>query len=368
MLTHLKISHFALIDDLDLSLDSSFIALIGETGESVDVKMKDDWPKHDSYHIKANMVDSSHAFNIGIAKLLPKIYTEPHPGIINNPDDPIKYAVDGFPITVFHNGKFHGLYTFNLKQHRKVFGMDKNSTTQFMYRAEENSAMGAAAFRDSSNHSIEQEWEERHPKRPAGTGVDHIEFRRLINFVKDSDDKTFVRDLPRYFNKNYLLDYYIICYAFGGIDSLGKNMTMATWDAVGDKSGIWYPMFYDMDTFFGFDNKGELVWGPEVRCPEDYNTSGSLLWERVTKLLQTDIRNRYAQLRRGGLNLETVMETLEGEIINQIGETFYNMDATDKYLSQGAAYLYMAKGNRVQHLRRWLTARFLYVDSMVYGN
>ena len=60
----------------------------------------------------------------------------------------------------------------------------------------------------------------------------------------------------------------------------------------------------------------------------------------------------------------TVMKTLEGEVISQIGETFYNMDATDKYLSQGAAYLYMAKGNRVQHLRRWLTARFLYVDSM----
>ena len=349
---------------LQYAIKNYNIDLIDETGESIDIQMQDDWPVHDSYHIKANMVDSSHAFNIGIAKLLPKIYTEPHPGIINNPDDPIRYAVDGFPITMFHNGEFHGIYTFNLKQHRKVFGMDKNSTTQFMYRAEENSAMGAAAFRDSSNHSIEQEWEERHPKRPAGTGVDHIEFRRLINFVKDSDDKTFVRDLPRYFNKNYLLDYYIICYVLGGIDSLGKNMTMATWDAVGDQSGIWYPMFYDMDTFFGFDNKGELVWGPEVRCPEDYNTSGSLLWERVTKLLETDIRNRYATLRRGGLNLDTIMETLEGEIINQIGESFYNMDTMDKYLSQGAAYLYMAKGNRVQHLRRWLTARFLYVDSM----
>lgn len=349
---------------LQYAIKNYNIDLIDETGESIDIQMKDDWPVHDSYHIKANMVDSSHAFNIGIAKLLPKIYTEPHPGIINNPDQPIRYAVDGFPITMFHNGKFHGIYTFNLKQHRKVFGMDKKCPTHFMYRAEENSAMGAAAFRDSSNHSIEQEWEERHPKRPAGTGVDHIQFRRLINFVKDSDDKTFVRDLPRYFNKNYLLDYYIICYVLGGIDSLGKNMTLATWDAVDDKSGIWYPMFYDMDTFFGFDNKGELVWGPEVRCPEDYNTSGSLLWERVTKLLETDIRNRYATLRRGGLNLETIMETLEGEIINQIGESFYNMDTMDKYLSQGAAYLYMAKGNRVQHLRRWLTARFLYVDSM----
>lgn len=349
---------------LEYAIKNYNIDLIDEEGNSVDVQIKDNWPAHDSYHIKANMVDSSHSFNLGIAKLLPKIYTEPHPGIINNPDKPIQYAVDGFPVTCFHNGKFHGLYTFNLKQHRKVFGMDKGSTTQFMYRAEENSAMGAAAFRNSSNFSIEQEWEERHPKRPPGTGVDHIEFRRLINFVKDSPDNVFVRDLPRYFNKNYLLDYYLICYVLGGIDSLGKNMTLATWDAVGDKSGIWYPLFYDMDTFFGFDNKGELVWGPDVRCPQDYNTSGSLLWERVEKLLANDIRARYAQLRRGGLTLQNVLDTLRGEIIDPIGETFYNMDATDKYLSQGAKYLYMAKGNRVQHLERWLKARFLYVDSM----
>lgn len=348
---------------LQYAIKNYNIDLIDEEGNSIDVQMKDDWIAHDSYHIKANMVDSSHAFNLGIAKLLPTIYTEPHPGITNNPDKPIKYAVDGFPVTCFHNGEFHGLYTFNLKQHRKVLGMDKKSTTQFMYRAEENSAMGAAAFRDSSDFSIEQEFEERHPKRPAGTGVKHNELRRLINFVKDSSDAVFVRDLPKHFNKNYLLDYYIICYVFGGIDSLGKNMTLASWDATAT-SGIWYPMFYDMDTFFGFDNKGELVWGPDVRCPEDYNTSGSLLWERLSKLCQSDIRMRYAQLRRGGLNLDNVLNVLRGEIIDPIGEMFYNMDATDKYLSQGAKYLYMAKGNRVQHLERWLKSRFLYTDSM----
>ena len=348
---------------LQYAIKNYNIDLINEEGNAVDVQMMEDWPNHDSYHIKANMVDSSHAFNLGIAKLLPTIYTEPHPGITQNPDLPIKYAVDGFPVTCFHNGKFHGLYTFNLKQHRKVFGMDKNSTTQFMYRAEENSAMGAAAFRNSTDFSIEQEFEERHPKRPPGTGVKHNELRRLIDFVKDSSDAVFVRDLAKHFNKNYLLDYYIICYVFGGIDSLGKNMTLASWNATAT-SGIWYPMFYDMDTFFGFDNKGELVWGPDVRCPEDYNTSGSLLWERLDKLCKSDIRMRYAQLRRGGLNLENVMNVLRGEIIDPIGEMFYNMDATDKYLSQGAKYLYMAKGNRVQHLERWLKSRFLYTDSM----
>lgn len=348
---------------LEYAIKNYNIDLIDEEGNSVDVQVKEDWPSHDSYHIKANMVDSSHAFNLGIAKLLPTIYTEPHPGITENPDKNIKYAVDGFPVTCFHNGKFHGLYTFNLKQHRKVFGMDKKSTTQFMYRAEENSAMGAAAFRNSTDFSIEQEFEERHPKRPPGTGVKHNEFRRLIDFVKDSSDAVFVRDLPKYFNKNYLFDYYLICYVFGGIDSLGKNMTLASWDATAT-SGIWYVMFYDMDTFFGFDNKGELVWGPDVRCPEDYNTSGSLLWERVEKLCKDELRARYATLRRGGLNLENVLNVLRGEIIDPIGETFYNMDAMDKYLSQGAKYLYMAKGNRVQHLERWLKSRFLYTDSM----
>lgn len=348
---------------LQYAIKNYNIDLFDEEGNETKIKMQDSWPEQDSYHIKANMVDSSHAFNLGIAKLLPTIYTEPHPGITENPDKDIKYAVDGFPVSCFINGKFHGLYTFNLKQHRDVFGMSKTNPKHFMYRAEENSAMGAAAFRDSSNFSIEQEWEERHPKRPPGTGVDHVEFRRLIDFVKDTPDNVFVRDLPRYFNKNYLIDYYLICYVFGGIDSLGKNMTMASWDATAT-SGIWYPMFYDMDTFFGFDNKGELVWGPDVRCPEDYNTSGSLLWERLVKLCQTDIRNRYAVLRRGGLNLDNVLKVLRGEIIDPIGETFYNMDAENKYLPLGATYLYMAKGNRVQHLERWLKARFLYSDSM----
>lgn len=345
---------------LQYAIKNYNLDLMDENNKSVKIQMKDDWPKADSYHIKVNMVDSSHSFNVGIAKLLPKIYTEKLPPMLEDPDNTkLRYGVDGFPITIFNNGEFYSLGTFNLKQHRDLFGLSKKNPNHFMYRAEENSAMGAAAFRDSSDYSIEQEWENRHPKIKPGTGGDHSAFRRLIDFVKDSTDEDFKNNIDQYFNLNYLLDYYIICYAFGGIDSLGKNMTVTTWDG-----NIWYLMFYDMDTFFGFDNKGELVWGPEVRCPEDYNTSGSLLWEKVTRVFQTEIRNRYATLRRGGLNLETVLETIEGEVISQIGETFYNRDNIEKYLGQGAAYLYMAKGNRIQHLRKWLTARFLYVDSM----
>ena len=37
----------------------------------------------------------------------------------------------------------------------------------------------------------------------------------------------------------------------GGVDSLGKNLKINTFDGK-----VWYPTFYDMDTMLGIDNTG----------------------------------------------------------------------------------------------------------------
>ena len=44
----------------------------------------------------------------------------------------------------------------------------------------------------------------------------------------------------------------IIASSFGMIDSLGKNLTIRTWD--GGKK--WWTCFYDMDTALGLSNEG----------------------------------------------------------------------------------------------------------------
>ena len=345
--------------------------------EKYKCQMQDNWAVQDSYHIKANLVDSSHSFNIGIAKFLDQIYTKPTPPMEeNNNAKKCRYAVDGFPVLMFINDAFHGVYTYNLKQHRDVFGLSKKNTAHMMFRAEENSKTGAGAFANweiEGANGIKGEWEQRHPKPK-----DREAYQELSNLIKwvatctDEEFKTKV-DGGCWIDKDFLLDYFIICYAFGMVDSLGKNMTLTTWGAGKDGNPLWYPMFYDMDTAFGFTNNGALTWGADVRCPEDYNTGGSLLWDKVLRIygtkpsstVKSEIEKRYEVLRNTRLTPDNVIKTFDEAIISQIPETFYNIDAINKYLPTGIDYVYMCKGNRLSHIKRWLTERFVYMDSQL---
>lgn len=56
-------------------------------------------------------------------------------------------------------------------------------------------------------------------------------------------------------------EYYVVCMAFGLVDSVMKNLNVKTWNAsdnITDASimGKWFTAFYDMDTAFGRNNGG----------------------------------------------------------------------------------------------------------------
>jgi len=61
-------------------------------------------------------------------------------------------------------------------------------------------------------------------------------------------------------NWNNLIAYYIIAIVFGLVDSMGKNLTLRTWNMTNDENGVpqcvWYMCFYDMDTAMRLDNDG----------------------------------------------------------------------------------------------------------------
>ena len=68
-------------------------------------------------------------------------------------------------------------------------------------------------------------------------------------------------DLTNRLNIRNAYSYYIVCIAFGLVDSLGKNMTLRSWNVGGsltdENMNKWWPCFYDMDTAFGLSNTGE---------------------------------------------------------------------------------------------------------------
>lgn len=61
--------------------------------------------------------------------------------------------------------------------------------------------------------------------------------------------------IPAYVDYQSLIEYYVICMAFGMLDSVQKNLNVKSWN--GGKT--YYIAFYDMDTALGKDNDGKKV-------------------------------------------------------------------------------------------------------------
>lgn len=61
--------------------------------------------------------------------------------------------------------------------------------------------------------------------------------------------------IPSYVDYQSLIEYYVICMAFGMLDSVQKNLNVKSWN----NGKTYYIAFYDMDTALGKDNDGKKV-------------------------------------------------------------------------------------------------------------
>ncbi|MBQ8267381.1 MAG: CotH kinase family protein, partial [Clostridia bacterium] len=72
------------------------------------------------YCLKANWVDKTHSRNVVTAKLAGEMQAKY--GLFESA--PNNGAIDGFPVEVYINGEFHGLYTMNIPKDEWMFNMD----------------------------------------------------------------------------------------------------------------------------------------------------------------------------------------------------------------------------------------------------
>lgn len=319
--------------------------------------------------LKCDYMESSHARNVGIGNLINKYwYTSKNPAQLKN--DMVQNAVQGFPMLLYINDEFMGVYNFNTDRYSTAsFGYTGDNCLAYELSANSDTTAGAFITYDKTKHEgNELDYYKRDfmclypPTRRAGNDT-MDEIIDLVKFVDKSSDEEFVTNINNnvYFNKEYLLRYLIYCLVMGAVDSLGKNMKLATWDM----GKTWYPQIYDCDTTMGLDNSGMLYYTDSSMKIQagTYNTSSSRLWSRLIELMWTDIQAEYVKMRNAYLTLDNLYSCIIDNQMDLIPATYYNSDCETKYLQFGALYLDVLHGQGKQQVMEWLRARLLFLDT-----
>lgn len=205
-----------------------------------DFEVVSGWGAQKKYVLKANFIDHSHARNLTSAKLwgqIVKSRTTPNAtlnALVNGG------AVDGFPIVLSINGKFYGLYTWNIPKDDWLFGMS-GTGQQAIVCADYNS--DAVKFNGLADFVDDFELEYSSDDQSAWV-LESL--NRLIGAVKDSDGTNIQYGITPYIDWDSAIDYYIHTVLTTGVDGLTKNYILATYDGV-----KWFFSAYDMDSTFG---------------------------------------------------------------------------------------------------------------------
>ena len=217
--------------------------------------------------------------------------------------------------------------------------------------------------------------------------------------------------------------YFVIANAFGMTDSIGKNMTLRTWDGV-----RWYTCFYDMDTALGLDNTGresiltnsyidyitysfddsitqgiktryhsdtvavnqegvEVPYDPQDSTQKVIYTPGyaaykSKLWavlrdtdflyrcgdtsqEFQDRVFSAPYINLWGTLRNGPLSRADKFSDLVRDRVAKCGEVIYDKDYESKYIrDEGTDTTLFLHGTRVEYIKKWLREHMYFLDGV----
>ncbi|MBO5476710.1 MAG: CotH kinase family protein [Clostridia bacterium] len=285
------------------------------------------WGEQNKYCLKANWIDKTHSRNIVTARLAAAIQEKY--GLLM--DAPNNGTIDGFPVEVYINNEFLGLYTWNIPKDEWLWNLDDENSNNIA--VESGNLSKTTSFLEEATEFEENGWQCQVGEE---NDVTLEKLNRLIRFVKDSSDEEFKRDYELYINKDSMLNYLAVLLTTNAVDNICKNLILVTYD-----SYVWYPTLYDLDTTFGTDSKGEKL-RITINVVEEINRN--LLFKRTMECFPNEVADRYFELREGILSKENIMKEFESfkeqipeESLKKENERWSNIPGQD--LTQISDYL-----------------------------
>ena len=313
-----------------------------------------DWVKQDAFHFKAFYTDFSRGLGEMGYKMFARVVEDRKPywergGYVK--DSRARCFPDGFPCIVYLNGRFYGIFAWQLKKHRKNMNMEKHEACHIHLDGKTND--------DNLFHGHVRwgQFEVRNPKdlyTKSGAVYDGDSPKELLgeidsNMTDDKKDvveakkrsiqvKEAILRLSNYhaelemieksgvealkarfeecFELESLLDYVVFYYFQANGDGSLKNWQWFTYDGY-----KWLVTPYDLDQTLGLGLYGQVR---PANFPIEYLTSGPFYW--LDKYYRNEIKQRWHQLRNGGIISGETFVPIAIDWCERVGDSFYDLE------------------------------------------
>lgn len=310
------------------------------------------WGFHNNFVLKADYNDILHARNVVGAKLWGKVVAS-RPDYDTLPEElrnsPNNGAIDGFPVKVYVDGKYNGLYNWTIPKCDWMVGMNSANANHVLLSAEFNDN-GDVTYRNNPCN-FNTLWDGSEDYFSVEVGENSAELVPSLNTIISSIINADSVALEQSLDIQSAIDYFIFQEIILGTDSLAKNMLLATYDMT-----KWYLSAYDMDSTFDLDWNGEILGQYDSEMPySPYNNEYSSLLMYIQDNYYNAYVERYIELRKTVLSYSSIIGEFEKHI-DIFGE--------DTYIQDAAIYpnIPSVTSNTLKSLRNFVSDRLKYLD------
>lgn len=285
------------------------IKLVDESGNRNKIKLVDEWGKESKYCMKANYIDYSQSRNVVSGKIFGEIVKSRNDELVNTPNGG---AIDGYPIVVYNNGEYHGIYTMNIPKDNWMFDMshsDEKNQAIFMTSTWNN----AVSFRDISTSGFVLEYASNEDSEiDNNTQWAYDSMLDLIRFVYNTNGDEFINGIHQYADVDKCIDSMLYTFFICADDNTSKNILWVTLDGK-----VWFSSMYDMDGTWGMRWNGNIEFNENTHpisalkdgmglAPERNPSNYNLLWQKIYLYFFDRVCQRYMELRQEILTMENI--------------------------------------------------------------
>ena len=285
-----------------------------------------------------------------------------------------KSGVAGKVVEVILNNEYRGIYSLTEAMDRKELKLKKydDKNQEFHGQLWKVSSWDKAQFWeiDKDYDNTQETWHAFETKYPDIDDVNPTDYSPLyeaIDFVANSNDETFKKEVTDYFDIPVLIDYQLFLETLKPIDNSGKNMYWGIYDVAKSKKltlAIW-----DLDASVGQDWQCSTPLHPEYVSPDtELGIEKAFnLYKRLSTLnvdnYNQKVADRYHELRKTYFSEENLIAKYQ--------------DYYDMLVKSGAASREETKWSEdsdiggyplnfkeeIEYIKNWITKRLNYLDT-----